>query len=388
MNKFFKYKIALLTTILLLICNSNSYSQWILMKTDADSLVQKGTSHIYNVQFDSARACFSEMIKRYPKHPAGYFMAAMVEWWGMTIHRNEGVFKEDFIEKIDNVIELCDELLDENPTDLTALFFKGGALGYRGRYNTIYDNWFDAALDGKNAYEIMIECRIKAPTNHDIMLGTGIFNYFSSTIPEKYPMAKPFMFLLPPANKSVGLAQLRAASVDSRYSKVEAKVTLLMAYYTFEKNYTEAFKIANDLHTTFPNNPYFHRYLARSYVKLGNWDKLEKEWRLIVKRSIKKMAGYNNKTAREGLYWVGTALKRNGEYDSAIRYFNKCSEVSNYMEDEESGYRLASIYKIALIYYKLKNYKKAKAQFELVLDLPDYHNQHKGAESFLSKIEN
>jgi len=362
------------------------HSQWVLMRTDADSLVKIGSNYIYNVEFDSARTCFSEVIRRYPDHPVGYFLDAMVEWWGMTIHRNEDVFKDDFEDKIDLVIEKCDDILEKKPTDLVALFFKGGALGYRGRYNAMYDNWIRAALDGKKAFDIMSECYLIAPNNHDILLGTGIFNYFSSAIPEKYPMAKSVMFLLPPANKSLGLAQLKAASEDSRYSQTEAKVTLMQSYYTFEKDYIKAFGVASELHNLYPNNPYFHRYLARIYIKLGRWNDLEKEWRLIVKKSIKKMPGYNNKTAREGLYWIGSALKRKGKYISAIKYFNKCSEVSVYMDDEESSYRLASLFKIALIYYNQKKYKKAKNQFELILDMPDYQNQHKSSENYLKRI--
>jgi tetratricopeptide (TPR) repeat protein len=356
------------------------------MTEKADSLVLQGADHIYNVQFDSARANFEKVQELYPEHPVGYFLDAMVDWWRITIHRNEEAFEDEFLDNIDDVIELCDDLLDKDPNDLVALFFKGGALGYRGRYYAIKEEWISAASDGKQAFEIMRRCHIKAPSNHDIMLGSGIYNYFAEAIPEEYPLTKPLLYFLPPGDKTIGMYQLRAATFHARYTKIEAMVVLLQLFYSFENDYKSALEWANKLHGLYPRNPYFHRYLARCYNRLGKWDSLEYHWREIVTRSINRMEGYNNKTAREGCYYVGRALMRKRENESAIKYFEKSMEISKYINEDDSGFYLSAQLNVAKLYYKIGNKEKAKVFFTQVIEDDDYENSHSVAERYLQKL--
>jgi hypothetical protein len=44
------------------------------------------------------------------------------------------LYKEPFLKKINIAIEICDRILDSNASNINALFFKGGAIGYRARY--------------------------------------------------------------------------------------------------------------------------------------------------------------------------------------------------------------------------------------------------------------
>lgn len=365
---------------------SFTYSQISILSEEADSLVIKGSDYIYNIQFDSAKVTFEKLIELYPDHPAGYFLDAMVDWWGITIHRNEAAFEDEFLKNIDKVLDKCNDLLEDNPKDITALFFKGGSLGYRGRYYAIKENWFSAASDGKEAYDIMKECYKAAPGNHDILLGTGIYNYFAAVIPEEYPMAKPLMTFLPPADKSLGLYQLKAAAYESRYSSVEAMVVLLQAYYSFEKDYKNAYFWIEKLYNKYPNNPYFHRYYARCLNKFGRWNELEVEWREIVKRSISRMPGYNNKTALEGLYYVGLALQRKGEHKDAIKYFKKSMEVADYIDEEDKGYYLSSQFKMGYSYEMLKDYKNAKLVYKKCLKDDNYDDTHERAQVRLDNL--
>ncbi len=371
--------------IILLFSFRSSDAQWAIMTQEADSLVLMGSDLIYNCKFDSAHAVFREVIGKYPDHPAGYFLDVMVDWWRITIHRNVSAYEDQFLEKITNVIEKCDELLEENPTDLTALFYKGGALGYRGRFYAQNKQWFSAALDGKAGLDIMLECHKKAPGNHDIMLGSGIYNYFAGALPEKYPMVKPLMYFLPDGNKRLGLFQLKASAKKARYTKVEARVALLQSYYNFEKDYRQALLWAEGLHQDYPSNPYFHRYLARCYNRLGRWSEIEKHWRQIVTRSIERWEGYNNKTAAEGLYYVGLSLQRKRKYEEAVKYFKKCIELYEYMKEDESSFYLSAQLKLGLTYDKMGKRKYAIKQYNIVLDLDDYNGNHSRAEKYLEK---
>jgi tetratricopeptide (TPR) repeat protein len=375
----------LIFIILIIFSLHKSNAQWAIMSGEADSLVLMGADLIYNCKFDSAHAVFVQVIKKYPDHPAGYFLDGMVDWWRITVHRNVDAYQDQFLKKMDLIIDKCDELLEENPSDLTALFFKGGALGYRGRFYARDKQWFSAAVDGKAGLDIMLECHKRAPGNHDIMLGSGIYNYFAGAIPEKYPMVKPLMYFLPDGDKRLGLFQLKASAKKARYTSVEARVALLQSYYNFEHDYRESLIWAKDLHEDYPANPYFHRYLARCYNRLGRWNEIESHWREIVTRSIKRWEGYNNKTASEGLYYVGLALQRKRKYAGAMKYFKKCIELYEYMGEDESSFYLSAQLKLGLTYDKMGKRELAKKQYNIVLDLDDYNGNHHRAEKYLEK---
>ena len=261
-------KILLVLFFCCMCSTSTLKAQWIMMRSDADTLVQMGATMIYNMEFDAASALFNKVINLYPKNPAGYFLDAMVEWWRIQADRKSKQNDEKFLYKCAQVITLCDELLEANPNDLSALFFKGGALGFRGRFYAGRESWLKAADDGHVAFEILQRCHQIAPGNHDIMLGTGLYNYYAAVLPEQYPVLASVMMFLPKGDKNLGLMQLSAAGRSAKYAKTEAKVSLLQAYFQFEKNPSEALKVAQDLLNQYPQNPYFHRYVGRCQVMM------------------------------------------------------------------------------------------------------------------------
>ncbi len=361
-------------------------SQWSILKSDADSLILKGADYIYNCQFDNARETFHEVIELYPENPAGYFLDAMVEWWQIITYRNSRDYDDIFLKKIERVINKCEAILAEDPYDIGALFFKGGALGYRARYYVVRKSWFNAATDGYNAFDILLKCYEVAPNNHDIMLGTGIYNYLAEKLPEEYPMMKPLVAFVPKGDKKLGLLQLQAAARHARYSSVEAKIALMQIYYDFEKNYGEALKIAEELHNRYPNNAMIHRYYGRCLVTQWYLNEFENQWRDMLKRYIDKQPGYDVYTAREALYYVGYALYAKQNYDMSLKYFLKCDEASRKLDDKPSGFRILANLKIANIYFLMNKKRLAEKYCNKVLDWDDYKNSHKKAQDLLNKL--
>ncbi len=363
---------------------STARSQWAIMKNDADSLVRKGTYHIYNVEFEKAEQCFKQIQEMYPTHPAGYFLDAMVFWWKVTLHRETKRYDKPFEDRIEKVIEVCDDILDTNKYDLTALFFKAGATGYRGRHFAQRESWVKAASDGASAYKLMIQCQKLAPSNHDIMLGTGIYNYFAIAIPDKFPMVKPLMTFFPRGDKQLGIYQLRASSRKARYAAVEAKVVLLQIYNSFEKDFDIAQAIAKELIDEYNNNPYFHRYYARLLVRNGQQDIYEKEWRDILIRCMDRKTGYDNFTAREAMYYIGLSLMRKGNYDDALKYFLKADD-GKIIDDEDTGFTVNVNIFIGNIYDIKNRREEAKKYYSRVLNMKEFDNSHTKAKVYLEK---
>ncbi len=360
-------------------------AQWALMRTDADSAVRAGVRHIYNLEFDSASTNFQKVINAYPQHPAGYFLDAMVDWWAIVTNSRDKRTDERFLKKIDRVVTLCDSILDKNDNDIVGLFFKGGILGFRGRYHVTRNDWAAAALDGKRAFDLVQKCQEVAPGNRDVMLGTGIYHYFMETIPERYPAVKPLIAMLPPGDKRAGIAELKLAAQSARYAATEAKVVLLQLQYGMEKNYSEALAISQQLSSDYPKNSLFKAYLGRCYVQTGNYDRMEEVWREILNNCIDRKTGYDNLIAREAMYYIGLSLMQRGKYDDALTYFYKCDEFCRKLDEKPSGWMIMLNSRVGNIYDAQGKRDLAVKQYNKVLSWEDYYDSHKYARQFLER---
>jgi hypothetical protein len=372
-------------TICFLAFYGESNAQWPIMKPDADSMTHICLDYIYDMQFDKARECYVNIQYRYPEHPIGYFLDALVEWWNITLYRETEQYDNIFLMKIERVIDVCDLILAKNEADIVGLFFKGGAIGYKGRLYTLRNDYLKAATAGSKAQEILNTCLTIAEHNYDVMLGTGIYNYFTDVLRKDYPLLEPLLSFLQPGNKAIGLSQLRAAARNSVYSSVEAKVVLLQIYYQYENNIAEAMKIAKELHERYPNNPYFERYLGRCYVRMYEIDKWERLWKNVINSFARHKYGYDNYTAREALYYVGSALLYKGQYSNALKYFKKCIEASKLLDEVDSGFKIKAYIKSANIYDILNDRQTAVKLYNEILMMKDYDNSHNEARRFLAK---
>lgn len=358
-------------------------AEWMFMKADGDTLLRQGIDKIYNVEFAEAEKKFTEVIKLYPEHPAGYFMDAMIDWWRVNLFQRKNDVDQQLLTKLKRVGERCDALLTADERNLTALFFKGAALGFEGRYYALRGDYFKAATSGKDGMDILQELQKLAPTNRDIMFGTGVYNYYASAIPEKYPLLKPVMMFLPRGDKELGILQLRAAAEMARYAAVESMVQLVSVYYSFEKQPSNALPYARELHKRYPNNPLFSRYLGRCFVSVGPLDSMELIWREVLLGYMDKRPGYDEFAAREALYYIGTALMIHGNYDLALKYYYKCDEACRLIDTDPSGFMVKVNLKIGQIYDVQNKRKLAIDQYKKVVGWQDYDGTRQQAESYI-----
>jgi len=191
-----------------------------------DSLVKAGINQIYGIEFDKAEKTFDRIIKEYPTHPSGKFFKAMTTWWRILLDLDNESMDDKFYDQLEEVIDMCDDILDKNARNVDAMFFKGGALGFRGRLRAIRESWFKAALDGKEGLGLVFKAYQANPKNVDIQLGFGIYHYYAEVIPQKYPAVKPFMIFFPKGDKTKGLKELENVAWNGRYARIEARYFL------------------------------------------------------------------------------------------------------------------------------------------------------------------
>ncbi|HZY09964.1 MAG TPA: hypothetical protein VFF29_02320 [Bacteroidota bacterium] len=373
------------TLLVVFIVGSSSIcsSQWIDDPT-IHSHIQKGIDYVYNLSFDSARAEFHQVLQLRPDHPAGTFFLAMVEWWKIIADIDNTSNDERFLSLLEKVIDICDKRLEENEDDLTALFFKGGAVGFRGRLHGNRQDWLNAANDGRIALPIVQQASKLDAKNYDILLGTGIYNYYAEAVPEKYPLVKPLMVFFPKGDRQKGIAQLRLASEKASYANIEATYFLIQLLYNFEKKYTEALPLALKLHQKYPNNFIFHKYVGRCHVALGNWNEMKPIFQNILQRVQEKQFGYGDLIERETQYYLGLYDMNFKNYDSALQHLYRCDELSRTLDkDDPTGFMTMANMKIGMIYDLQIKRDLAILQYKKVMKMDDYQDTHAQAEQYL-----
>jgi len=349
-----------------------------------DSLVKAGVNQIYGIEFDKAEKTFDIVIKEYPTHPSGKFFKAMITWWRILLDLEDESMDQKFYNQLQEVIDMCDKILDKNPKNIDAIFFKGGSIGFRGRLLGIRENWIKAALDGKEGLELVYRAYKADPKNVDVQLGFGIYHYYAEVIPQRYPAVKPFMVFFPQGDKKRGLKELENVAWNGRYARIESRYFLLTLNFQFENDMDEARKWGRLLLADFPNNPNFQKYYGLTFVKENDYKSAAKIFRDIYNKCEKGFPGYNKRFKREASYYLGMDYKIREKVDSAAYYFEICEKLSRELDKgTESGYLINTVLYLAMLYDQMGQREKAIRYYNEVLKLRDRNNSHELARMYL-----
>lgn len=369
--------------LLLLLTPAMLRAQWI-NDPAIDALIHDGIRDTYNMRFEAADAAFQKVTKAYPDHPAGPFFIAMVEWWRILIDIENESRDDRFFDMLDEVVELCDERLDKNENDVAGLFFKGGSIGFKGRLLASRKSWVKAATTGKEALPVVMDAADLAPDNADLAFGTGIYDYYAAVLPDRYPVLKPLMVFLPEGNKALGLKELKLAADKGKYANYEAMYFLMQVYYGMENKPSSALTYARKLLGEFPENPVFHRYLGRIYIKLGNWERAAEVFSEIAQRSSSGSGkrGYSGRMLREAQYYLGYNAMQTKNLGDAMKYLVECDKISRKLDDEPSGFMIMANLRMGQVHDMMEQRSFALKQYEKVLRLPDFNGSHDLAKKY------
>jgi len=346
--------------------------------------IEKGINYIYHIKFDSAEAEFRSIIDSNPGDPLGYFFLAMVDWWRINLNKDKDSLDEKFFREVDKVIEVAEARLDKNEFDDEAMFYKGGALGYRGLVRSIRESWLKAAEDGREALNLMQKAHDINRNNKDVIFGVGLYNYFAEYVPEAYPVVKPLMLIFPKGDKFKGLAQIKETSLDSRYAKNEAKFVLAYLNLVYEKNYAEAEIYAKMLNEEFPENPIFEKYLFSSFVGQAKWNEALTGWKTVIEKIDSGRYGYDSDALiREANYYAALSLSKLNRILEAEPYIQKAENISKKIDKKNEHAYTSFIYLLAGMMNDVKENKAtADFYFDRVLSMKNFQNSHAEAEKF------
>lgn len=372
-------------TLIILTLFSINFKAFAIDNPDFVRRVQTGIDYIYNIQFDSAEIVFKKIMLDYPESPAGRFFLAMIDWWRIAIDPDNESLDNLFFEKLEDVIYQCDQILKKDEKNLDAIFFKGGAIGFRGRLRALRESWIKAADDGREALSLLYLAQSIDSTNYDLLFGMGIYNYFAEVIPNEFPYIKPLMIFFPKGNKQLGIQQLQNAAEKAKYASTESMYFLLYLYYHYEEDLSNVKKYASILHEKYPLNPIFHRYLGRTYIRYGDYQAASQIFQEVYRRGKEGFAGYNKNALREASYYIGMNYRLEGKYDSSAFYFKESLDISKEIDKkkEESGFQSYAALNLGIVYDLMGRRDEAIKTYKYVLSIRDWNDAHSLAQKYI-----
>jgi hypothetical protein len=324
---------------------------------------------LYNFKFDKAEAQFQALKEKYGWHPLPYFLIGLEEWWKIMPDTKNTSHDERFLAYMDSSIMIANNLHEKYPEyRIEAAFFLAAAYGFKGRLYSDEERgqWRKAASAGKEALDYLEECKAKDNLSPELLFGDALYNYFSVWVPENYPMVRPLLWFFRKGDKALGLKQLKEVSYNAFYTRTEAMVWLMRILNSYENDQVRAFQIAEYLHKTYPDNPYFHRYYARMLYGRSMYTDLEREAKNIIARIDSGMVGYEATSGRYAAFFLGQMYQARRQSDDAKKYYELAMKYSEQNGATETGYYLYSMIALGEIAERQGDKKTAKKYFTQV----------------------
>jgi tetratricopeptide (TPR) repeat protein len=321
---------------------------------------------MYNFKFAKAEQQFRWIKQKYPTHPLPYFLMGLSQWWKIMPNIENDRYDAPFMAYMDSTIFLAERMQAINPRNAEASFFLSAAWAFKSRLYSERKSWRKAASAGKTTLNYLEPDKEKGELGPEFLFGDALYNYYAEWIPENYTLLKPVLLFFPNGDKEKGLKQLKEVANNAFYTRTEAQY-FLMRILAIESNRPhEALQIAEYLHESFPDNPYFHRYYARMLYSTGQYNKMEEESKTILARIDSGMVGYEAISGRYASFYLGQMNLNMRRFDEASHYFRRTVEFAKMNEAFDSGYLLYALLALGDIAKEQNDQKRAKSYYKEV----------------------
>jgi hypothetical protein len=346
--------------------------------------IKRGLDLLYHMKFEQAHAMFDLVDRRFPDHPIGPFLKALDTWWKILIDLSDDTHDAAFFAAMDEVIERSDRLLKRDPNHFDAMFFKGAALGFRGRLRSNRGDWWQSARDGMRAMDYVLGVAKKDPKNPDFAFGKGIYDYYADAVPERYPFVKPVMVFFPDGDKARGIQELERTAKEGRFIQTEAVYFLLQIYYLFEQDYDKSVEYVTWLREHYPDNAFFHAFEGRVYARWGHWGRAEEIFDDVLTGYKQKKTGYNAAAAEQALYFMARGRMAYADYPQALAHLNRLEALAA-RNDREGYFKVMGRLRLGMVYDALGQRPQAVARYRQVLQMKDWSESRARAKQFLEQ---
>ena len=261
-------------------------------RTRINKDILKGIHLLYDRRFNDAEVLFKRVIGQTPDRPIGYFYLAMVSWSRVVSGFWSPENVKEYLERVDRTISVARRRIENSDAESYDYFYLGGALGFKGRFELSRGNWLSSFFLATEAIEALKRCLNMDPNNKDVLLGIGIFDYYTTRLSGVLKFLS--YLLIHKGDKEEGLRKLNIAASEATYSGTEAKSMLLHIYLFLEEDFPKSLIIAKALAERYDENPRFKVLEGVTYIRLGMdpqfWNRVHGLRQRSLSASSSKMA--------------------------------------------------------------------------------------------------
>lgn len=275
-------------------------------------------------EFKSAEEAAKKIIKKYPDHPAGYFfMAVALDSWMCYYLDNR---KEDeFYKYCDLAVGKSEVLIGRKNDDEWAIFFMGGAEGYKGTYESRYERWITAFRYGWKGVSILMKLSEMKSDIKDINYGIGSYDYWRSALMKT-------LWWMPGVKdkREDGIKKLYLATENGIYTKIISSAALIDVLVN-ENRVEEALPIADKMLKTYPSASMFLWGKGKSLYGIGKFDEARQIFSLMLNKYESDEID-NHYYAALCHHWIAKVCFAQKKYQEVIR---EISIMESYKFDDD-----------------------------------------------------
>jgi tetratricopeptide (TPR) repeat protein len=373
-----------------------------------DELRAAGFEALYNLDYETARKDFKEMVRLFPDHPAGpQFLAATL--WTQTLNESRRLqsslyntesfyaqkedkpdprMVEEFRDLTRTAIQLAKTRLRRDPKDVEALYFLGATEGLKAAFATAVQRSFMSALgDGSSSVDRHRNVIKLDPNFHDAELTIGLYDYVVGSLPA--PVKLLASMIGTRGSKKRGLLTLERVASEGRWARDDAK-SLLIVLLKREKRYEDALAISRELGQKYPRNYLYKLESADALVSIAARQKAAGQMTEAAKNEREILSIYDallheKSSGGRALdlihFRYGEALLEAGQSETAAQEFLAATNVTG----AEAGLATMAHLQAAHAFDLAGKRNDALAQYRIVLTRPDVMDAHDDAKQGLKE---
>ncbi|GAA4502906.1 hypothetical protein GCM10023172_26910 [Hymenobacter ginsengisoli] len=344
---------------------------WLLLDKDIQLELGGAVQNLYNFKFDKADKQFHSLQRRYPQHPMAYFLLGLSTWWRMMpAGPTDTRYDQRFLAYLDTTQTRAEALYKADARNYEACFFLSAAYGMEARLHAERHNWRKATVASRRALIYLEKSKEANGLSSEFLFGEGLFNYYAVWIGEEYKWLRPVLFFFPKGNRERGLAQLREVGRTAFYTGTEANfflVTILNSER--EKKSAEAYTLARQLTTQFPDNSRFQLDYAKLCFKLGKFEESEAASLSVLRKYAAGQVGYEAHAGRAATYIMGYLMHyKYHDLPQAQDYYQRCMAYSEQAGMAKQGYYIFAEAGLARLALQKSDHATARRYYRAVLE--------------------
>lgn len=321
-------------------------------------------NNMYNFKYFEAEKDFKWLKVKYPQHPLGDFLLGLTEWWKIVPDTKQTKYDEICHAYMDEAIDKAEKLLKKNKKNKEASFIICSAYAVKGRLYAEREKWVKAAFVGRKAIKYLDESRGEENINPELLFGDGVYNYYSKWIHENYKSLRPLLTFFRKGDKEQGIKQLEYVANNAFYARMEARYFLIQIYAS-ERQTVKSYNLSARMHNLYPNNAFFHRYVARNSFALGRLNDAEVYAKQLLENVNEGKYGYGANDGRYGAYIMGYIyLNKYKDLSQAKSFYQKSVDYALENDSKETGFYASSNLALGRIAVTQNQIKDAKGYFE------------------------